>query len=281
MPTSPNDYAAFAAPDVREAADVLLAAFVEAPIGLVILTADGTILAVNRTYAEIRGRAPCDLIGQGLETIIGPAGLRAAIADIAHLIRNPHDTRQRDEMIDCADGSFLHCDVMMSVLSVGDRPKLILRQLVPLEAPDTDEDEVENSAADWGTGKVLIVEDNHINRELLTVLMAKDGYEVTGVENGIDAVAAAESGGFDVILMDIQLPRMDGVTATRRIRNFAGRAGAVPIIAVTANALPADRERYRDAGMNDIVGKPIDPDRLSRLVREAIAGRRAKGPEAA
>ena len=110
-----------------------------------------------------------------------------------------------------------------------------------------------------GSGcRVLLVEDNPINQELAEVLLQRSGARVQTVENGLDAVKAVTEGKYDLVLMDIQMPEMDGIEATRRIRQLP--AGAqVPIIAMTANALPGDKERYLDAGMDDYIAKPVNP----------------------
>jgi len=109
---------------------------------------------------------------------------------------------------------------------------------------------------------VLLVEDNPINQELAEVLLQRSGARVQTVENGADAVKAVAEGKCDLVLMDIQMPEMDGIEATRRIRQLP--AGAqVPIIAMTANALPGDKERYLDAGMDDYIAKPVEPALLN------------------
>jgi CheY-like chemotaxis protein len=82
------------------------------------------------------------------------------------------------------------------------------------------------------------------------------------VGDGADAVEAAASGRFDLVLMDIKMPGMDGVEATRRIRSGAGPWSQAPIIALTANADPADAAFYRASGMNGVVEKPLKPERL-------------------
>lgn len=89
--------------------------------------------------------------------------------------------------------------------------------------------------------------------------------------DGVEAVEAAKNGEFDLILMDIKMPRMDGVAATRAIRAMPGRIGAVPIIALTANADPEDAAGYVAAGMNGVVEKPMKPETLLRALQEALA----------
>ena len=78
------------------------------------------------------------------------------------------------------------------------------------------------------------------------------------VDNGLEAVAAVTRSSYDLVLMDIQMPEMDGIAATKQIRSLAGPVGQIPIIAMTANAMQGDREKYLQAGMNDYVVKPID-----------------------
>ena len=117
---------------------------------------------------------------------------------------------------------------------------------------------VEPLAAPNKSLRVLVAEDNPAMQQILRALLETDGHELTVVSNGRDAVAMAASQTFDVILMDIMMPVMDGPTAAQRIREIGGRAGGIPIIALTANALVGDRERYLAVGMTDYLSKPID-----------------------
>jgi len=107
--------------------------------------------------------------------------------------------------------------------------------------------------------KVLLAEDNLINQEIALEVLQSMDVDVTLAVNGADAVEKWESGSFDLILMDIQMPIMDGLTAARRIRESdAPRSKNVPIIAMTANAMSGDREKSLEAGMNDHITKPLD-----------------------
>ena len=107
--------------------------------------------------------------------------------------------------------------------------------------------------------RALVVEDNAVNRELITTLLSPFGIEIDTACDGAEAVEAVGRRSYDVILMDMQMPVMDGLTATRRIRALADRdAARTPIIAMTANVLPEQVARCREAGMDDHLGKPIN-----------------------
>jgi signal transduction histidine kinase/CheY-like chemotaxis protein len=131
--------------------------------------------------------------------------------------------------------------------------------------------------------QILLVEDNEINQEVARELLEGFGLPVTVAVNGEEAVRAVKEKDFEVVLMDVQMPLMDGYTATREIRNLKSTRLSssqaeirnVPIIAMTAHAMTGDREKCLEAGMNDYVSKPIDPDKLfSALVRWIPPGRR-------
>jgi PAS domain S-box-containing protein len=109
---------------------------------------------------------------------------------------------------------------------------------------------------------VLVVEDNATNRLVARKMLEALGAVVAVAEDGVDGLDAARAGGFDLILMDIQMPVMDGVEATRRIRELGGEAGRTPIIGLTANVMAHQREAYLAAGMNGVVAKPISPAAL-------------------
>lgn len=106
--------------------------------------------------------------------------------------------------------------------------------------------------------RVLCVDDNQTNRMLMTAMLSGQGMVCETAEDGAEGLAKAASGGWDVVLMDIQMPVMDGVESARRIRALAGEAAAVPIIAVTANTLAGQVESYIEAGMDDLVAKPVN-----------------------
>ncbi|MBE9545439.1 MAG: response regulator, partial [Proteobacteria bacterium] len=109
---------------------------------------------------------------------------------------------------------------------------------------------------------VLLVEDNEINQQVAREILSDAGLEVTLANDGQEAVDAVQQNKFDAVLMDIQMPVMDGYTATREIRNLKSEIRNVPVIAMTAHAMTGDREKSIQAGMNDHVAKPIDPEAL-------------------
>ncbi len=114
--------------------------------------------------------------------------------------------------------------------------------------------------------RILVAEDNEVNQKVITAILARAGHEVDIVGNGIEAVSAVIRGAYDLVLMDVQMPEMDGVTATLRIRDMDGPKSQIPIIALTANAMKGDEKRYRAAGMNDYVSKPIESDKLASAI---------------
>jgi signal transduction histidine kinase/DNA-binding response OmpR family regulator len=124
--------------------------------------------------------------------------------------------------------------------------------------------------------RLLMAEDDAVNRQLAGYQLRSEGYDLTTVTNGREAVEIFDPGAFDIVLMDIQMPGMDGWEATRKIRAIEKRHAAedgaetrrVPIIAMTAFAMQGDRQRCLDAGMDDYIAKPVDIDNLRILLRK-------------
>ncbi len=116
---------------------------------------------------------------------------------------------------------------------------------------------------------ILVAEDTEMNQFLISRLLDKAGYRSELVSNGREALIALQRETFDLVLMDIQMPEMDGVQTTQEIRKLAGPVGDIPIIALTANAMTGHREEYLVAGMNDYVTKPIDPKKLWHAIARA------------
>lgn len=118
---------------------------------------------------------------------------------------------------------------------------------------------------------ILIVDDNATNRIVAEALCEMFQCTTESVVDGVEAVEAARSGRFDLILMDIRMPRMDGVAASQAIRALPGPVGRTPIIALTANADPEDAQAYLAAGMNGVVEKPMKPANLLQALESALA----------
>ena len=119
--------------------------------------------------------------------------------------------------------------------------------------------------------KILLVEDNEMNRDMLSRRLARRGHEVEMAVDGPEGVAKAAAGAYDLVLMDMSLPEIDGWEATRRIR-AAEDGRQVPIIALTAHAMAGDREKALEAGCNDYDTKPVDLDRLLGKIQALLGG---------
>jgi PAS domain S-box-containing protein len=118
---------------------------------------------------------------------------------------------------------------------------------------------------------VLVAEDNEVNQKVAAKILERLGYRVELAENGKEALAACARRRYDAVLMDGQMPGMDGYEATRRIRERETRGGRrVPIIAMTASAMKGDREKCLDAGMDDYVSKPVTPEKLEAVLRKWV-----------
>ena len=124
---------------------------------------------------------------------------------------------------------------------------------------------------------ILLAEDNKVNQKVALGLLVPAGHKVDVVETGADAVTAIDWGktDYDLVLMDMHMPVMDGIEATQRIRALSPPKNAVPIIAATAGAMAGEIQRCLDAGMNDYVGKPINPEQLIQVILRTL------GPSAA
>ncbi|GAB4145676.1 MAG: hypothetical protein Tsb0016_15710 [Sphingomonadales bacterium] len=113
---------------------------------------------------------------------------------------------------------------------------------------------------------ILVVEDNPLNQAVIEAMLREQGHRLTMANNGHEGVAAVGLERFDLVLMDVRMPEMDGVEATRRIRAMGGDYAALPIIALTADSMAGDRERYLAAGMSEYLAKPIRPAALHAML---------------
>jgi CheY-like chemotaxis protein len=143
---------------------------------------------------------------------------------------------------------------------------VIFEMLLPVasETPVEEPQPAERSA------HILVVDDNATNRMVAQALCEMFDCTSESACDGAEAVEAARAGRYDLILMDIKMPVMDGVAATRAIRGLGGPASQVPIIALTANAEPEDAQGYLDAGMNGVVEKPMKPEHLLAALQAAL-----------
>ena len=120
--------------------------------------------------------------------------------------------------------------------------------------------------------KILLVEDNEMNRDMLSRRLQRKGYEVTMAVDGRQGIEVARAGAFDLILMDMSLPEVDGWEATRQLRAVP-ETRTVPIIGLTAHAMAGDREKALEAGCNDYDTKPVELPRLLSKIEALIGGK--------
>ncbi len=141
-----------------------------------------------------------------------------------------------------------------------------------LESHDTQFDTSLDAA---GIGRrILVAEDNEVNQVIVQTMLTQLGHTCDIVADGHEAVARVQRGGYDLVLMDIQMPQLDGIAATRQIRALDGSAASIPIVALTANAMVEEKAAYLEAGMDDYVSKPIE----ARELRQAIGRALGKSP---
>ena len=135
------------------------------------------------------------------------------------------------------------------------------------EAAEEPAQVAEPSQADFSGKKLLLVEDIEVNREIAIMLLSQFGFEIDTAENGREAVDKAAANAYDLILMDIQMPVMNGYEAAQAIRSTGN---GVPIIAMTANAMPEDIKRAKEAGMNDHIAKPLDVPKMMATIAKQL-----------
>ena len=156
-------------------------------------------------------------------------------------------------------------DAIMEAIASPNRPR-------PAPQADTQLAAVKRGGGEHRHARILLAEDNEVNQIVAGELLKREGYECVPVGTGRDAVDALASGRFDLVIMDCQMPEMDGFEAASAIRERERTIGArrVPIVALTANAMKGDRERCLAAGMDDYCSKPIDPARLLEALHRLL-----------
>jgi PAS domain S-box-containing protein len=153
-------------------------------------------------------------------------------------------------------------------------------KIQPIGLPPKNDDRIDQDLQKRQGAHILLVEDNLINQEVATQMLENVGMQVSTAENGKTAVEMSRRTDFDLILMDVQMPIMDGLHATEQIRNMPNRK-TVPILAMTANAFDTDRDECLKAGMNDHVAKPVEPDKLYQSLVKWLPEREFLYPESA
>lgn len=127
-----------------------------------------------------------------------------------------------------------------------------------------------DSVASPGGAKVLIAEDNPINQRVAVIILSKLGYSTDVAADGAEVLQMLQQQHYDLVLMDCQMPVMDGFEATQAIRALKSDTSQIPIIAVTANALAGQREKCLASGMNDYISKPISTDLLASTIQKYL-----------
>ena len=144
-----------------------------------------------------------------------------------------------------------------------------------MNEPDDEKSKEDAKKKDHGHPiKILLADDTAVNLALATKLLTRRGHDITSVENGLQAFEAFKESSFDVVLMDIHMPVMDGLESTNKIREFEASQPSrppTPIIAMTANNERSDHEIYLKSGMNGIITKPLDIKTVVTQIREIIA----------
>ena len=169
-------------------------------------------------------------------------------------------------------------ELMNGRIGVADRPgggaifwfEVTLPRASPIDADQPGSSSTDESSPPSVSGRILLAEDNRVNIEVATLILEGAGYTVDVARDGVEAVAAVRRRAYDLILMDVQMPELDGLSATREIRAFEGDGKRVPIVAMTASAMAGDQRRCLEAGMDDYVSKPIAPAKLRETVARWI-----------
>ncbi|MFZ2055365.1 MAG: PAS domain S-box protein [Candidatus Aminicenantales bacterium] len=158
---------------------------------------------------------------------------------------------------------------------------LALLGMAPLPQEQAAQGSEQTTAPIRQTYRILIAEDNLVNQRVALYMLEKQGHQAVGVMNGEDALEALEKGNFELILMDVQMPKMDGFKATKLIRNREKETGLhIPIIAMTAHAMKGDRERCLEVGMDDYISKPLNAKQLGHTIARTMNQHQLPGEKA-
>jgi PAS domain S-box-containing protein len=210
---------------------------------------DGAELGLRVQHdSALKGTAMVMLTSQGLR---GEAAKMKSIGFTAYLTKPIRRSQLFDCLVTVVGGR--------REVAEGEKPQLVTRHTI-----------VEDKKRRI---RILLAEDNSVNRKLALHLLEKFGFQADAVANGREAVQALEMAPYDLVLMDLQMPEMDGIEATRAIRDTRAKVKnrEVPIIALTAHAMSGDRERCLREGMNDYVAKPIEPEELLAAIMRNTA----------
>jgi len=224
-----------------------------AGVGLLISTPTS-----SAAEAERLGAAGCDAV------LAKPFGAQALSRTLAAVVQKPRAERGR--------GPIIRGETLSGLVHSAPRPA---SERPDGHIPIVEEPSVRRPAAPEAEDtrlRVLLAEDNRVNQIVATNLLQRLGCRVEVVGDGADAVRQASRHEFDVIFMDIQMPNMDGLAATRLIRQLEGTHATAHIIALGTSASPEERDRYLAAGMDDVVIKPITPEGIQGALERRPAG---------
>jgi PAS domain S-box-containing protein len=270
----------------------------EQPAGIIVVDADGEIGWVNAAFTRLVGRRVEDLRGSSMIGRMAACGARLAALDALRGLINGSRRGILEAEIAGADGAARWLSISVAPQSRDaagvtlvcydvtryrdDKPRPrrtpIATDPVSPPAPTTNE-EIEAELVP--PARILLAEDNRSNRMLALAVLQNVGYRVDSVVDGTEVIGALEHTSYDLVLMDIQMPTLDGFQATAIIRRLAGDASRIPVIAVTAHAQRGSREACLAAGMDDYLSKPYTPaallDIVARWLRKATSDFEAPG----
>ena len=264
--------------------------FDEHPAGVAVIDADGTISWLNAAFTRLVGRRADDLRGAEFVAVLADLGAKPAAIDALRGLIDGSRRGLYEAEIAGADGRAcwlcfsvappardaagvtLVCQDVTRYRDEPPRPRRRPSATTPRPPGTVDSaDAIEEGFRD--PPRILLAEDNRPNRMLALAILQNVGYLVDSVVTGAEALRALKRTAYDLVLMDVQMPDMDGLEATVEIRRLAGPRGRVPIVAITAHAMRGSREACLAAGMDDYLAKPFTPaallDITARWLRKA------------